>query len=142
MGDCIFCAIATGDIPSASVHEDEQTLAFLDIQPLAEGHTLVIPKTHAQRIEDLGSADAAALMATTQRIIKGLRTTLGIADTTVAINNGPTAGQEVPHVHIHIVPRTAGDASGPIHALFSQRPTMTADAIQALAGRLRTEVAA
>lgn len=142
MGDCLFCAIATGDIPSASVHEDQHTLAFMDIQPLREGHALVIPKAHAQRIEDLGPADLQALMTTTQHVIKALKATLGVEDTTVAINNGPAAGQEVPHVHIHIVPRTTADAAGPIHALFTSRPDIASEDIQALATRLRAEVMA
>lgn len=142
MGGCLFCAIATGDIPSAKVLEDERTLAFLDIQPLREGHTLVIPKAHAQRLEDLEPSDAAAVMATTQQVIEALKATLGIADTTVAINNGPAAGQEVPHMHIHIVPRTPGDAAGPIHALFGKRPAIAAEAIQTLAGRLQLAVSA
>ncbi len=142
MAPCLFCAIAGGDIPSARVHEDERTLAFLDIQPLREGHALVIPKAHAQHLEDLAPADAAAVMATTQKVIQALKATLGLADTTVAVNNGPAAGQEVPHVHIHIIPRRPGDAPGPIHALFTDRPSTTPEAITALADRLKSAVPA
>ncbi len=141
MGDCIFCAIASGAIPSARVHEDEHTLAFLDIQPLREGHALVIPKAHAQHLEDLDGSAAHALMTTTQKVIQALKSTLGVSDTTVAINNGPAAGQEVPHVHIHIIPRTTGDAPGPIHALFSERPEMDGADIQTLAARVQQAVA-
>lgn len=134
--DCIFCAIAAGDIPSARVHEDEHTLGFLDIQPLREGHALVIPKAHAQRIEDLEASDASALMAATQAVVRSLKQALGVEDTTVAINNGPDAGQEVPHVHVHVVPRRPGDGPGPIHALFPDRPHMSPEEIQALAKKV------
>lgn len=137
MGDCIFCAIAAGDIPATKVHEDDRTVAFLDINPLSTGHTLVIPKAHATKLEDADPADAAAVIQTAQRLVPALCETAGCPDATLAINNGPDAGQEVPHLHLHIVPRTRGDSGGPIHALFPERPTPDADAIEELAAKVR-----
>ncbi len=136
--DCVFCAIVAGDIPNATVHEDEDTLAFLDINPLRPGHALVIPKSHAQYFADLDDAAAAALTSSTRRVVRQLHATLGTTDATIAINDGPSAGQEVPHVHVHIVPRPDGDAPTPIHALFPDRPESDMSAITALAERIRT----
>lgn len=140
VSDCLFCAIASGAIPSAAVHEDERTLAFLDIQPLQRGHALVIPKAHAAKLEDADPADAAAVMQTAQRLVAPLCRAVGAMDATIAINNGPDAGQEVGHLHLHIVPRHAGDAEGPIHALFADRPTPDAGDLQELAATVRQEV--
>ncbi|HWG90918.1 MAG TPA: HIT domain-containing protein [Candidatus Thermoplasmatota archaeon] len=134
---CIFCKIAKGEIPSFKVHEDEHTLAFLDIQPLAEGHTLVVPKTHAVLIQDLPAADNAALWGAVQQVAAKLQKTTGAPATTVAVNNGRAAGQEVPHVHVHVVPRREGDGGGPIHAIFGKRPDLSKDAMAKLAERLR-----
>lgn len=136
MNECIFCKIVAGGIPAAKVHEDAQTLAFLDIRPLAEGHALVVPKRHARRIEDMTPADAAALMHTVQVTLGKLTRGLKAPAATVAVNDGAEAGQEVPHVHIHVVPRHVGDGAGPIHALNWPRPSTTPDAVSALAKRL------
>lgn len=133
MGDCIFCAIASGDIPSTRIYEDDSTFAFLDINPLQTGHTLVIPKEHSSKLEDVPGDAAAALMHTVQQLTPALCEAAGAMDATIAINNGPDAGQEVDHVHVHIVPRHKGDAAGPIHALFADRPEPDADALNLFA---------
>lgn len=119
----IFDSIVAGEIPCHKVYEDEHVLAFLDIAPLAEGHTLVIPKQGAPKLEDLDSEAAAALMVAIQKLLPALRDTTGCPDATVGLHDGPAAGQEVPHVHFHIIPRKQGDAGSPIHALFSSRPS-------------------
>ncbi|MGB1697892.1 MAG: HIT family protein [Thermoplasmatota archaeon] len=117
----IFDAILAGDIPCHKVYEDDRVLAFLDIAPLTDGHTLVIPKKGAPKLDQLDPADAAAVMAAIQKILPGLRDATGCPDATVALHDGPAAGQEVPHVHFHLIPRKPGDAGGPVHALFSSR---------------------
>lgn len=124
--DCLFCAIATGRIPSAELYQDERVFAFLDINPLTPGHTLVVPKVHAGRLETAAPSDVAAVMAATQRLLPVLAAETGSPDFTIAFNNGPAAGQEVPHVHLHIVPRSKGDGAGPIHALFARGPRQPA----------------
>ncbi len=141
MGDCLFCAIAAGDIPSARIHEDERTVAFLDINPLQRGHALVIPRAHAEKLEDASSDDAAAVMQAAQTLAPVLCEAVGAVDATIAINNGPDAGQEVGHLHLHIVPRHPGDAAGPIHALFVDRPTPDADELQELAATVKERLA-
>jgi histidine triad (HIT) family protein len=137
--ECIFCAIVAGDMPAATIYEDANTMAFLDIAPLAKGHALVIPRTHALRLSDVSSATAGELMVAVQAVTKGLHAALGTTDATIAIHDGPAAGQDVPHLHAHIVPRTSGDGGAPIHALFS-RQAATPDAIAALAVQVRTQL--
>lgn len=133
MGECLFCAIVSGDIPCTQVHEDAFTLGFLDINPLARGHALIIPKHHAAKLEDVPADVAGALMHAAQRLSARLCAATGATDSTIAINNGPDAGQEVGHVHVHVIPRRPGDAGGPVHALFSQRPTADPDEMEAIA---------
>jgi histidine triad (HIT) family protein len=142
MPDCLFCAIAGGDLPSASLYEDGRVMAFLDIRPLAEGHALVVPKKHAAKLEDADPADRHALMDAVARLVPVLCAATGTRDATIAINNGPDAGQEVPHVHVHIVPRAASDGAGPIHNLFQRRPKATSEELHDLAVRVQTTLGA
>lgn len=134
---CIFCKIASGEIPSLKVHEDAHTLAFLDISPLAEGHTLVVPKAHAVLVQDLPQDGNAALWESVRQVAGKLQRVLGAEGSTIAVNNGRAAGQEVPHVHVHVVPRRQGDHGGPVHALFAERPSLGKDDLAKLAERVR-----
>lgn len=135
--DCIFCKIVAGAIPSHPVYQDPQVFAFLDIRPLALGHTLVVPLVHAARFEDLSTDQAAALWRTVHHLVPIVQRATGAPATTLAINNGREAGQEVPHVHVHVVPRTQADAAGPIHALFRNRPAPTSEQLSQLAQTIR-----
>ena len=114
--DCIFCKITRGEIPTKVLTETENSIAFLDAFPLAKGHTLVIPKIHHEKIQDLTSEENSDLFSTVHKIISKVDTLTG--STLVAIHNGKEAGQEIPHVHVHLVPRSADDSGGPIHCLF------------------------
>lgn len=138
--DCVFCKIVKGEIPSHKVHEDAATFAFLDIHPLARGHTLVVPKRHAARLQDVDPKSLgplfAAVHALTPRVCKAVKAPAA----TIAINDGRESGQEVPHLHVHIVPRTAGDGAGPIHALFPKRPTVKPDEFAPLAEQVRQAI--
>lgn len=116
--DCIFCAIADGEIPGEIVYEDDLVVAFLDANPLAEGHTLVIPRDHHETLADLPADVGGAIGAAATEVAPAVEVAVDADATTVAFNNGPAAGQEVPHVHCHVVPRFEGDGYGPIHALF------------------------
>lgn len=141
MPDCLFCAIAAGDIPSANVYEDGRVAAFLDIRPLATGHALVVPKRHAAKLEDAADADRHALMDAVAKLAPILCKEAGTRDATIAINNGPDAGQEVQHVHVHIIPRAASDGAGPIHNLFQRRPHASSEELHDLAVRVQTHIA-
>jgi histidine triad (HIT) family protein len=114
--DCIFCKISSGIIPTKIITETENSIAFLDAFPLAKGHTLVIPKNHHEKIQDMSSEENSDLFSTVHKIISKVDKLTG--STLVAIHNGKEAGQEIPHVHVHLVPRSANDTGGPIHCLF------------------------
>ena len=100
--DCIFCKIAAGEIPSKKVYEDEQILAFYDIEPKAPVHVLVIPKTHIAGARDI-TADNASVVAHIFATVPQIAAALGITDYRVVTNNGAEAGQTVHHLHFHIL---------------------------------------
>ena len=104
----VFARILRGEIPAHKVCEDERTLAFMDVMPQADGHTLVIPKHAAENLFDLPADDLAATVRTTQRVARAVRKAFDAPGIMIAQLNGPAAGQSVFHVHFHIVPRYAG----------------------------------
>src|SRR2546423_6472200 len=104
----IFAKILRGEVPCVKVHEDEHTLAFLDIMPSVEGHTLVIPKAPAGEIFELAAEDVSALMRTTQKVAKAVKRGLECSGLMLVQLNGAAAGQSIPHVHFHILPREEG----------------------------------
>lgn len=118
---CIFCRIAAGEAPAATITEDERTIAFLDANPLAPGHTLVIPRDHAERLEELDQETSRAMMDQLTRLAPAVEAAVDADATTIGFNNGRAAGQEVPHVHGHIIPRSRGDGGGPIHAVLPRQ---------------------
>ncbi|GCF13770.1 HIT family protein [Haloarcula mannanilytica] len=132
--DCIFCQIVAGDIPSRTVYEDDTVLAFLDANPLSPGHTLVIPKTHHERLNDTPADVAGEVLSTLHELVPAVEAAVDAPASTVAFNNGEEAGQEVPHVHGHIIPRFEDDGGRPIHALVTDSPDLSdgeLDAIEA-----------
>jgi histidine triad (HIT) family protein len=125
--DCLFCRIVAGEVPGRIVYEDEAAAAFLDVDPLAAGHTLVVPKTHRRRLNDLEPAEAGDLFRAVTAVTAAVETAVDAPATTVAVNNGPAAGQEIHHVHVHVVPRWRDDGTGSIHALFRALPDLDED---------------
>lgn len=109
MSECLFCKIINGEIPSYKVYEDEKTFAFLDINPINVGHTLVIPKNHVSKISDAHEEDLVALTNALKRVIKGIEDGLGVDNLNVFVNQGEDAGQIIPHLHYHVTPRHKGD---------------------------------
>jgi histidine triad (HIT) family protein len=109
MSDCIFCKIARGEIPSYKVYEDERTFAFLDINPVNAGHTLVVPKNHASKISEAHEDDLVALAKTLKKVIKGIEDGMDVDNLNVFVNQGKDAGQIIPHLHYHVTPRYKGD---------------------------------
>lgn len=128
--DCVFCAIAAGEIPCFKVFEDELVLAYLDINPFSEGHTLVIPKAHTTGLLDTPEETLAVLLARVKKVAAHLKTALGCDGFHILQNNGAAAGQTVGHIHFHIVPRRNGD---PIE--FANRPG-DMEHLKALAARI------
>ncbi len=109
MDQCIFCKIARGEIPSYKIYEDENFLAFLDINPINPGHTLVIPKEHYKTITDAPKSVWADLMSLVWEITLKIQQTIDPDGINIVQNNNEQAGQEVPHIHVHIIPRFGGD---------------------------------
>lgn len=109
VSDCIFCEIAEGSIPSKKIYEDGQTAAFMDIAGDVDGHILVIPKKHAKNILDCDEETLAALMKTVKKISMHLTQNCGYEGVNLLNADGESAGQSVPHFHIHIIPRSTGD---------------------------------
>ncbi|WP_418283157.1 HIT family protein [Halorubrum sp. DTA98] len=131
--ECVFCSIIAGDIPARTVYETDDVLAFLDANPLARGHTLVIPKAHARQIGDLATADASALFDAVTELTPRVQAAVDADAANVGINDGEAAGQDVPHVHAHIVPRFDGDGGAPIHAVAGNRPELSEEELDAVA---------
>ncbi len=115
---CIFCRIVADEIPAEIVARDGDVTAVLDVEPLADGHVLLVPTAHVATIEDLPEAAAATLFGAVRRLAGPVRTAVGAPGTTIGVNNGEATGQTVPHVHVHIVPRWPNDGAGSVHTIF------------------------
>lgn len=122
MNDCLFCKIANKQIPAEIVYEDADTLAFLDIQPRAPGHTMIIPKKHAENILNLPDELAGPVFLTVKKITDMLSRALNPKGFTIGINHGKVSGQVIDHLHIHIIPRFEGDQGASIHSVVNNPP--------------------
>lgn len=117
--DCLFCGIVNGRIDSHVLYEDAHAFAFLDVNPVSRGHALVIPKTHADTFTDLDDEEAGALFRAVRRVADGLEDALEPAGLNLLQSNGEAAGQEILHMHVHLIPRYA-DGDG-LHLSFDQQ---------------------
>ncbi|MFZ2681922.1 MAG: HIT family protein [Patescibacteria group bacterium] len=108
MTDCLFCKISAGEIPAHKVHENEHVLAFLDIGPVSPGHTLVISKAHAENLAVNTVEDAQALITAVHFLAPKIMQAVGADGYNLGMNHGESAGQDVMHTHLHIMPRKAG----------------------------------
>ena len=105
MAETIFSKIIAGEIPCHKIYEDEQVLAFLDVGPLSDGHTLVIPKEPAATLDELSDEAAAAIGRVLPKLCRAVKKATGCADYNILQNNGAAAHQAVVHVHFHIIPK-------------------------------------
>jgi histidine triad (HIT) family protein len=133
--DCLFCKIAQGIIPSEKIYEDAQTFAFLDINPINVGHTLVIPKHHAENIMTIKKEDLAAVMETVRKLAPVIQRAVSADGINIGINNGSAAGQVIFHAHVHVMPRFDGDG----HEHW-QGKKLTAEEIASAAIAIRKEL--
>lgn len=136
--DCIFCKIAAGEIPSVRVYEDDRVFAFMDINPLSEGHLLIIPKAHAATIYEITEDDFLAVMSATHKLADAVKKALNPDGINLLQLNGRAANQVVPHLHMHIVPRWSGDG-----LTISQWDMVAGDMenIKAVAEKIQGEIA-
>lgn len=121
--DCIFCKIVKGEIPAKIIQETTKSLAFMDAFPLAKGHSLVIPKHHYEKLQEIPPEENAELFETVRNVLSKVDKLTNA--TLVALHNGKDSGQEVPHVHIHLIPRSKQDSAGPVHSMFKDRPKLS-----------------
>lgn len=107
--DCLFCKIIAGDIPADVVYQDEHVVAILDIHPVNPGHLLVLPRMHVEDVRDASDETLANLMRVVKRLTRALTGSFGATGVNVVQNTGHDAGQVIFHLHIHVIPRIAGD---------------------------------
>ena len=134
--DCIFCKIIHGDIPSFRVYENEETFAFMDINPANDGHVLVIPKEHARDVHRISDAAIAATVVTAKKVATAVEQTLAPDGLNLLQCNGPAAAQSVFHFHMHVLPRLEGDD---LKLNWGPKPG-DMDAIGRLAERIRDNI--
>lgn len=121
--DCIFCKIVAGTIPARIISQSDKSLAFLDAFPLTSGHSLVIPKKHYEKVQQMPLDENSDLFRLVQKVTEKIET-LTDAEL-IAVHNGKESGQEIPHVHVHIIPRSARDGAGAVHSMFRNRPKLS-----------------
>ena len=133
--DCIFCRIVSKEIPTKILIETESCIGFLDAFPLAKGHAIVIPKKHYEKLQDLPTDTNTGVFSAVHSLISKVDSLTGA--TLVAVHNGKDSGQEIPHVHVHLIPRTKDDSAGAVHSMFSQKPKLSDSEMDELCSKLR-----
>ena len=124
---CIFCKIAGGEIAPKTVYESPEAICFLDLEPKAPGHALVIPRYHAPSLPELPDELVGPLFLAVKAAAGILAEKLGTPDLTIGINQGAAARQGVPHLHVHLLPRFPGDGGGSMHTVFDNPPVSLDD---------------
>ena len=138
MDECLFCRLVAGEIPATRVAETERALAFMDIFPAVPGHVLVIPRAHADDALAADDADLAACVALAARVARAQEAALGAEGVNLLSSSRAAAGQTVFHLHVHVLPRVAGDGFAVPWPVAPGDP----EAIAALAARLRAALGA
>ena len=137
MSDCVFCKIVAKQIPATVVHEDERTVAFMDLGQVNPGHVLVAAKAHVENLYGLDDVDAAAVFRTVARVARAIRDAFAPQGLSVYQANGRPAGQTVFHFHVHLVPRHEGDGM----ALTWPVKNPPRESLERYAAKIRAELA-
>ena len=133
MNSCIFCRIAQKRIPANLVYEDEKAMAFLDIRPLSEGHTLIIPKSHYENVVDISQELIMHIHGVTKRVALAVKKATQADGISIMQQNGKAAGQEIFHLHVHVIPRFEGREL----PKFSETSEMSKEILNQTASRIR-----
>lgn len=136
MEDCLFCKIVKGEVPSTKIYEDEHVYAFLDINPMNLGHTLVIPKGHCADIHDIPESELHHVISAAKKIANAVKKATDADGVNVYMNNGKAAGQIIFHSHTHVIPRFEGDG----HIVWESKAKYEDDGAQKLAERIQEEL--
>ena len=134
--DCIFCKIISKEVSAKILYEDEYSISFLDAFPIAKGHTLVIPKKHFAQIQDMPSDINQKLFDTVHKMITKIDSVKG--STLVLIHNGKDSGQEIMHVHVHLIPRGIDDSGDNLDSMFKNKIKLTDDEIDDLCTKIKS----
>lgn len=134
---CVFCQIIRGESPAAIVYQDDWTVAFMDIRPASHGHLLIVPKKHYTYITEMPPDEVGHLFKVTSKIARALVKALNPKGFHILQNNGAEAGQVIPHVHVHIVPRYGGES---LLSLFTQRKMQSIDQLQIIAQAIKDKI--
>lgn len=137
MSDCIFCKIVAKEIPATVVFEDEDVLVFMDIGPIIKGHALVIPKKHYDPITETPDEMLAKMHITAKKIASAQMNAFGADGVNILQNNGKASGQEVEHIHVHVIPRFVNDGH---HWNWNAKSYNDFDEMNELAGKLREQL--
>jgi histidine triad (HIT) family protein len=129
---CVFCDIVRGSTPSHVLYQDEDYIAILDKYPIAFGHTLVMPKKHFERVNDLSIREFSALYARVYALNRIITSRMNASASHISINDGAAANQLIPHVHVHIIPRSLNDKAG-----FTARKLVKVEEMDKLCQKLR-----
>jgi len=127
--DCLFCKIIKKEISARIIYEDNSVIGFLDINPQAPGHTIVIPKDHVENILELTPKKIGPFFDAVQKITNNLKKGLSPDGFTIGINQGEASGQTIPHLHVHIMPRFQNDGGGSLHCVVNNPPKRNLDEI-------------
>jgi histidine triad (HIT) family protein len=133
---CVFCAIRDGRVPGMILAEDERAFAVLDINPINDGHTLIIPRTHVETLFDIAEEDLVAAIRLVRRVAGGIRRGLKPDGLNLLQNNGAAAFQSVRHVHFHLIPRWEDDGKGFNWRLVPGNPARMRDVAEQIRGAL------
>ncbi len=129
--DCLFCKIIKREIPAAVVYENESVLGILDVNPRAPGHTMILPKVHAENMLDLPNGVILPVFSAVKEMTEILRKAFSPDGFTIGINHGRVSGQSIDHLHVHIIPRWFTDGGGSVHSVVMNPPRESLDEIKA-----------
>lgn len=132
MENCIFCKIINKEIPNYTVFEDDYALAFLDIFPHAKGHTVVVPKVHRDNFTAVSMEEAKKMIESMKKTMDRIQSVLKPDGFNVGWNENPAAGQVVPHLHVHIMPRYTGDSGGSMHTIIKNKGDVSVEEVARL----------
>ena len=132
--NCVFCNIVQRAAPSHIIYEDNEFIAILDKYPISKGHTLVLPKKHFERVQDLSQSEFCALYARVHVLNSLITSRMGATASHISINDGAAANQLIPHVHVHIIPRNKDDNAG-----FTARKLIPAVEMEQIRAKLKVE---
>jgi len=123
--NCIFCKIVNDSTFARIIDQNDRAIAFLDAFPLSVGHTLIVPKLHYSKVQDMDKEYSSDVFNLLWKVSGAVEKAAGVNASTIAIHNGREAGQEVPDVHVDIIPRSLHDGAGPGHSMFNERPKLS-----------------